>query len=327
MRLLAAVLVLALPSFAAKPVARAVRGSLDGLVVTSDSTGVVVRFLNVSKAEAQQGLDAVAKQLKLSGGLRIGFVKTQQSSLAALYFTGPGPLTVARLKDLAAACSQLKGATAAYAFVHPGPRNDELEDEAVWTFERGQLSKEQRISFRDDAAWVEWARKRLTAAELDAKKWPGWPLSALAVSLGLPGRDCLERPQAILELATSGFPRDVGENLVLTVVYLPEATLLEIRQLAETRATSPSKLVQDALSSVDKEEKLGAQVPTSGRAPWDEEMPHADKSPPRPLELFLTREIFNKLDARAADETASFSKLVEYAWRQANPFVEPKKTR
>ena len=54
-------------------------------------------------------------------------------------------------------------------------------------------------------------------------------------------------------------------------------------------------------------------------------MPQAEKSPLRPLELFLTREIFNKLDARSGDETVSISRLVEYAWRQAHPFVDPKK--
>ena len=52
-----------------------------------------------------------------------------------------------------------------------------------------------------------------------------------------------------------------------------------------------------------------------------------DKSPPRELQLFLSRDIFDKLDARAEGESVSLSKLVEYAWRQAHPFVAPKKSR
>lgn len=37
-------------------------------------------------------------------------------------------------------------------------------------------------------------RKRISTAELEKKKWPAWPLSELAISLALPGRDFLERP-------------------------------------------------------------------------------------------------------------------------------------
>ena len=119
----------------------------------------------------------------------------------------------------------------------------------------------------------------------------------------------------------------MGYNLVLFDVHLPDATVLEIRQRAEKQAASASKVVQDALVAAAEQQLLGEQVPTWGRAPWDEAMPRADKAPPRPLPLFLTRALFNKLDARAAEEAVSVSKLVEYAWRRAHPFVEPKKTR
>lgn len=323
MRLALALLLFSLPAFAAKPVARPVRGSLDERLVTQDAAGVLVRFVGVSKAEAQTGLDGVAKQLP--GALRIGFLKTQASSLAVIYVVGSAAVTMKRLKDLAAAASRLEGAKAAYAFLHPGPRDPELEIEAYWAFEGGKATAEQRLAFRDDDNFVQWARKRITTAQLDAKKWPTWPLSELTIALGLPGRDFLERPFGLLDLATYGFPRDVGENLVMTVVYLPDATVFEIRQLAEKQSASPSKVVQDTLVAVDTEQKLGAQVPTSGRAPWDEAMPQAEKSPPRELDLFLTRETFNKLNARSDDETLSLSKLVDYAWRQAHPFVDPKK--
>lgn len=314
MRAFVLALALATPALAAKPVARPLRGSLDALVVTDDSTGVLVRFLSVSRAQAQAGLDAIAPP----GGWRVGFLKTPQSSIAAIYLTA-GEVTVARLRELAAACSQLKGAVAAYAFLHPAARNQDLEAEAVWTYEAGQLKKEQRLAWRDNEAWGQWARKRLQRAELDARKWPGWPLSELAVSLGIPGRDFLERPMALLELAAAGFPRDVGQNLVLTTVYVPEATLLEIRQLAETQHASESKVVQDTFAT----EKLSLPVDAASRAPWDD----ADKASMRELPLFLTRDVFNAVDTRAVEEVKTFSKVVEHAWRQAHPFVAPKKSR
>ncbi len=306
----------------ARPVAAPLRGSLEQRVVTEDAVGVLVRFLGVTKSEAQDGLDAVVKAQAGSGELQIGFVKTQASSLAVLYFVGQKQVTLARLRTLAAACSQIKGAKSAYLFLHPGPRNPELETEAVWTFEAGKPVVEKRIAFRDDDSYMQWVRRKISRSELDEKMWPTWPLSELSLALGLPGRDFLERPFGMLDLATYGFPRDVGENLVLVQVYLPDPTLLEIRQLAEKQSASPSKVVQDALMSVDKEQKLGAQVPTSGRAPWDEAMPQSEKLTPRAFELFLTRDLFNKLDARASDETVSLSKLVEYAWRQAHPFAK-----
>ncbi|MBS1153075.1 MAG: hypothetical protein H6Q89_4773, partial [Myxococcaceae bacterium] len=60
-------LLLTLPALAARPVARPVRGSLDERAVTQDSVGVLVRFLGVSKPQAQAGLDAVARQQRLEG--------------------------------------------------------------------------------------------------------------------------------------------------------------------------------------------------------------------------------------------------------------------
>jgi hypothetical protein len=319
----AALVLFALPASSARPVARPERGSLDDRSVTNDSVGVLVRFLGVSKEEAQSGIDALEKQSRAKlGTLRVGFVKTKAASLAVVYSTSGLKLSLERFKELAASCSKLKGARAAYVFLHPGPLHQDLEVEGYWTYENGQLVSERRLSFRDDESYLQWVRKRLTTAELNVKKWASWPLSELTLAVGLPGRDFLERPYGVLELATSGFPRDVGENLVLTVVYLPEATLLEIRQLAEKENASPSKVVQDALVLADGEQKLGAQVPTSGRAPWDEEMPQAEKAVLRRLEVFLTSEVFDKLDARVVDETVTLSKIVEYAWRQAHPFAK-----
>lgn len=318
-----AALPLALLLLAARPVAKPVRGSLDALQVKDDGAGVLVRFLGVSKSKAQEGLDRVAQS---NPGLRIGFVRTQASSIAALYAT-QGSVTLQRLKDLAAACSRLDGATSAYVFLHPGPRNHELEAESYWEYVGGALKRENRIAWRDDETWMSWVRKRTTTAELEAKKWPGWPLSDLAVQLGIPGRDFLVRPQAMLELAEAPWPRDVGPNLVLTVVSLPDATVLEMRQLSETRNVSVSKVVHDALAKTDEEQKLGVQIESAGRAPWEDDGPHADKSPPREIELFLTRALFDKLDAQAEAESSSFSKMVERAWRQAHPFVDPKKKR
>jgi hypothetical protein len=307
----------------ARPVAAPVRGSVDAMNVTHDAAGVLVRFLGVPKAKAQAGLDGLAAQWP---GLRIGFVKTQASSVAAVYVT-EGTVTVQRLKDLAAACSKLEGAKNAAAFIHPGPRNDALELEAFWEFEKGVLAREKRLAWRDDATYAAWVRKKKTTGELTAAMWPTWPLSELAVSLGIPGRDFLERPMAVLDLAVDGYPRDVGDNLVRVVVALPDATLLEVRQLAETRGVSWSKVMQDALERTDSEQKLGAEVPAGGQAPWEGDGPHAAKSPPREVVLFFTRALFDKLDAQAGDESVSFSKVVELGWRQAHLYVDPKKQR
>jgi|GEM_PF-2841444 len=325
MRLALCLTLLCLPALAAKPVAHTERGSLDGRVVSMDSFGVVVRFLGVSKAEAQTGLDAVAKKHPRLAPLSIGFIRTQASSLAAISLLDVKPHTVAELKALAADCAQLKGVAAGYVYLYPGPNDETLETEAVWTYENGKAPREQRLAFRDDPTYVEWLRRRATTAELEAKKWPSWPLSQLVIATGLPGRHALEVPFELGDLAVDGFPRDVGENLVRVRLYLPDATLLEIRQQAEKLKVSPSKVVHDALSAAEAEQKLGAEVPTSGRAPWDEAMPQADKVVLKPLALFFTRAIYDVLDARTEGETVTLLKLVEDAWRHAHPHQSEKK--
>ena len=176
------------------------------------------------------------------------------------------------------------------------------------------MSGEKRVTYRDGNG-------------LEAKKWPSWPLAELAITVGVPGRDFLERPSGLLDLARDGFPRDVGENLVLVRVQLPDATLLEIRQLAEKQQASTSKEIQAALDAAVAEQALGLQVPISQRAPWDLEMPQAEKAPLRPLDLFITRDIFDQLSALAEKDNVSLSVLVELAWRQAHPFIDPRKAR
>ncbi len=307
----------ALPSFASRPLEPN---------VSKDAVGVLVRFLGISKTDAQARLDAVAEQQQLSGALRIGFLKTQASSLAIVYVVGPGALTLSRLKGLAAACSAIAGATAAYAYFYPGLRNSALEAEGYWHYEAGRLVTEKQLAFRDDRFFVQWTQKQISRAELSGKKWPHWPLSELTRALGLPGRDFLERPLGLLEVAASGFPRDVGENLVLSEVHLPVATLFEIRQSAERENASLSKVVQDALVAAEADEKFGAQLSVSGGAE-SEEPSHDFEKGWRPLELFLTRPWFNKLDGRSEGSQSNLSMQIEAAWRQAHPLDVPKKTR
>lgn len=325
MRLALCLTLLCLPALAAKPVARIERGGLDGRVVSKDAFGVIVRFLNVSKADAQRQLDEAAAKHPRLAPLSIGFIKTQASSLAAISMLNLRPTTVGELKALAADCAQLKGVAASYVFLYPGSNDETLETEAVWTFEPGKPVREQRFAFRDDPTYVEWVRRRASTAQLEAKKWQTWPLSQLVVATGLPGRQVLEVPFELNDLALSNFPRDVGENLVRVQLYLPDATLLEIRQEGEKRKCSTSKVVQDALTVAETEQKLGAEVPTSGRAPWDEAGAQADKAVLKPFDIYLTRPLYDVLDARSEDDTVTLLKLVEDAWRHAHPFASAKK--
>jgi hypothetical protein len=293
-------------------------------VVTDDSAGVLLHFRELGRAEAQAKLDALAGQQGLEGQLRVGFVRTKLATLAALYLGGREPVTVKRLQQLALAASRLDGVAAAYAFLHPGPRNDQLELEAWWGYARGAPTGERRLAFRDDDGWVQWARRRLSFGELELRKWPLWPLSALAVTLGLPGRVFLERPRGMLDLATWPAPTDVGENLVLNLAFLPNRTVLEMRQLAEKSRASLSKVVQDALISSEAEANLGVSPAESLRAPWDLEMPEAEKAQYQEVQLYFAREVMNRLDAKIDEDAVNLSRLVDFAWRRAHPYVEKK---
>ena len=320
-------LVFALPALAARPVARPVRGGLDDRIVTHDAVGVLVQFDAVTKADAEHALDGLATQRSLAGELKVGFFKTSQATLAAVYVIRAGSLTIKRLKELAAACSRMQGAKAAWVFVHPGPSDDEFEVEGWWRFEAGQSVAEKRLAFRDNDSWVQWNRHRLSDQQLELRKWPGWPLSELAVSLALPGRDFLERPQGLLDLSTWEFPRDVGTHQVLTVIYLPDATVLEIRQQAEATKASPSKVLQDALVGADGSKELGVPPATADFAPWDEDLPTGEKSPLRELPLFLTQEVWSRLQEKADAESLSNSRVVAYAWRHEHPFLIKQKQK
>lgn len=320
-------LLLCLPALAGKPVAKPVRGGLDERVVTKDVAGVLVQFDGATKTDAEGELDAAAKKLKLVGGLRVGFFKTDKATLAAVYVVAPGTVTVKGLKEVAAECSRMAHAKAAWAFLHPGATDTELEVEGWWRFEAGQPVAQKRLAFRDDDSWVQWNRRRLSDADFQLKKWPGWPLSELAIALGLPGRDFLERTLALLDLSTWDFPRDVGANQVIERVYLPAATLLELRQHSETTHASVSKLVEDAIIAADGAGELGVAPQAADRAPWDDEMPESTKSPPRELALFLTQEVWGRVDAKMQALSVSESKLVEYAWRREHPWSAKKKAK
>ena len=198
--------------------------------------------------------------------------------------------------------------------------NDALEVEAWWRFEAGVAVTEKRLAFRDDDGWVQWNRRRLTPQQLELKKWPSWPLSELAIALGLPGRDFLQRPLGLLDLSSWEFPSDVGANLKLAFVSLPDATALEIRQQAETTRASTSKVVEDAIVAAETASVLGEPAPQADRAPWDEDMPAAAKTSSRELPLFLTHQTWDRIEAKADSESLSDARVVEYAWRREHPF-------
>ena len=220
----------------------------------------------------------------------------------------------------------MPGAKSASAFVHPWPGAEPLDFEAWWRFEGGGETAQRRLAFRENEDWALLLRRKISAAQLAEKKWPSWPLSELCVALGLPGRDFVERPQALLDLASWEFPRDVGANQVLTVAYLPDATVLEIRQLAEASKASASRMVEDAVLATDKASKLGESPDAAELAPWDEEAPGVTRAPLRELPLFFSRAVWERLEVKTGDDAVSESHLIETAWRIQHPYSSKRKS-
>ena len=53
----------------------------------------------------------------------------------------------------------------------------------------------------------------------------------------------------------------------------------------------------------------------------------ADRPVARELPLFLTREVWGLVETKADAQSQSHSKIVEYAWRDAHPYGDPKKKK
>lgn len=318
MRAAFAVMVLGAALAEAKsPIARPYQGSVLARRIDRDAAGLIAKFAEgAKKAEVQPQLEAVLKGLG-TGAPTVGFVKTDKGPLAAIYPSEA--TTVEQLLALATAVSQVSGVEAVWAYLHPG--GDELALEAWWKFQKGTRVDEDLFEWREDVTYTKYLRRSVEAREWQKRKWGKYPLAELARTLGLPGRDALERPRAMLELATAPWPRDVGENLVHVYVFWADGMLLEVRQESERLKVSMSRVVEDAVRAVHAMNKLGESPKLETRAPYDSAGEQQDSlTRTKELGLFLTRETFDRLEEQDHD----FSLLTADVWRIAHPYKKAK---
>jgi hypothetical protein len=317
---------LCLTSLVAFAVARPMKVPLEKWGVERDSFGVVLTFApGTTRATAQQVVDALAH----GGGFKAGqlqavFFHTPQARAVGVLFSRPG-FTVGKGLELARDASAENGVRDAYAFFHPGPTDEDVELEAWWRYQLGELKETRQQNFRDSTEYVTWVRRHGSEQAL-ARAELAWPLTKLAHALGIPGRDALVQPWALLDWAEGGWPNDVGDDLVRLSVEVPGEMAMEMRQQAELGHVSPSKLVRDALNAASTDGHLGDPPSSDVLAPYDEgAKPSAKgKSAPREQVVFLDRDTFFAVQTAAESASESFGKLVEYAWRRAHPFKAPR---
>jgi hypothetical protein len=304
---------------AAKPVAKTYRGPLDDFDVSQQSSGVIAKFEEPDKAKAQATLDSVAAALKLLGAVRVSFLRTTQGTFAAVILETP-TLKFGRCTELARLLSKKDGVNEAWAYVTAGPRNQSLEGEATFAFVHGEAGVSQRLQYRDDPKYLELVRRKIPASTWRLARWPDYPISALTLKLGLPGRAVLDFPWELPTVATTPAPNDAGENLVLTSVELPGGMTTEIQQLALRDNVSMSKEVTDALKKA-RDAKTLTKLPTAGVAAYDEGQPDAEKHARRELTVYLPAEEQESAQDAGDGQSISLSRIVQYAWRQAHPIA------
>ncbi len=307
-------------ALAAKPVARQYKGPLDGLDVREQSTGVLARFSAPDRAAAERTLSTLSSAMGLDDVIRVSFIRTATGPLAAIELdVAEHKLFFGRYTELARRLSAADGVETTWAFIAPGARDDTLEQEAVYQFERGAPAGEQRALYRDDPAYLVYVRKRSSAAAWHKARWPGYPLSNLAKQAGLPGRSCLDLPWQLQALAAQAWPTDAGENLVFTQVDLPGGMASEIQQAALKEQRSASGLVAQALESARLAKELGDRPSHDRYASYDEGQPDADKHARRSLTLYLPEPELDAAEDAGGAEALSLSRVVQYAWRRAHP--------
>jgi hypothetical protein len=317
---LALLCLLSMPALAAHPVAKPLKGPLEKWDVQRDSTGVVLTFdAGAKKDAAHQLLDSLARgQGFQAGQLQAAFLKTPKSRAVALLIAKPG-FTVGKLLELARDASAESGVTGAWAFFCPGPTDEDVELEAYWHYQNGDLADSSRQNFRDSTEYMAWVRRRGSEQALSRAQL-SWPLSKLAKELGVPGRDAFVRPWGLMDWAQSGWPEDAGDDLVRVPVQVPDAMSMEIRQAAELSKASPSKLIHDALAATVTEGKLGEAPATETLAPYDEGGTDAAKVRSKELVLYVDRDTYWSVQSAAESKSESFGRLVQYAWRRLHPF-------
>ncbi len=246
-------------------------------------------------------------------------MRTTEGTFAAVIIETDS-LRFGRCTELARLQSKKDGVSETWAFVTPGPRDQALEGEATFAFVHGEPGVSQRLQYRDDPKYLELVRRKIPASTWRLARWPDYPISALALKLGLPGRSILDFPWELPTVATTPAPNDAGENLVLTFVELPGGMTTEIQQLALKQNVSVSKIVTDALK---KEREAGtlATAPSVRAAPYDEGQPDAEKHARRELTLYLPAEEQEHAQDAGDGKSMSLSRVVQAAWRQAHPIA------
>ena len=306
---------------AAKPVAPIQRGPLDALDVSADSTGVLVRFEGLTRAQAQQLFDEVGKQPAFKNKLTVSFFKTSRGPLAAVYLGAP-VIRFATLRQLAQTLSTRIGVVETFVFLYPAPRDETLETEAWERFSRGESVEAERRAFRDDPYYLSFVREQVTEAEWRTHRWPSYPLAELAQRVQLPGREVLEISRGMLALSASAAPTDAGENLAEVTIYLPGGMAMEMQQLAAKEKQSVSKLVAAALEEARVAKRLNVAAEVGTLAPYDEGRPGADQMAQRMLQLWLPEATLSPAEESANADASSFSRVVQKAWRRAHPHVK-----
>lgn len=306
-------------ALAAKPVAREYKGALDAVDVAQQSAGALVRFASADRAAAEAAVTRVSRALKVTDDVNVAFIRTDAGPLAALQLRVDGRLPFDRFTELARRLSAEPGVAAAWAFVAPGPRDDALEQEAVYRFERGEAVDEARLQYRADPVYLEHVRRKTSATAFHQARWPSYPLSQLALELKLPGRACLDEPWQLHTLSTVRWPIDAGENLSVVWVDLPGGIATEIQQHALKAQRSVSSVVAEALIDARKNKQLAKPPEHELFAKYDEGQPDSEKHARRSLTLFLPEAELDAAEDAGAAQAISLSRTVQYAWRRAHP--------
>jgi hypothetical protein len=169
-------------------------------------------------------------------------------------------------------------------------------------------------------------RRRMPRSAWRVSRWPNYPLSKLAASLGLPGRDCLDNPWQLETLATVPWPADAGENLSLVWVDLPGGMGAEIQQWGLRGKQSASAAVAQALEEARSAGELGDAPESTTTAGYDDGRPGAQRHSRRTMTLYLPAEEVEAAQDAAAGQAQSLSRVVQHAWRRAHP-LSPKPSR
>ena len=299
---------------AARPAVQApFRGDVESLDFGGHSTGVLVTFADgTALAKGKAAIDACAAPVSGRVSARAGFLKTPLAQLAVVHPSEPA--TARAVLGLASCLSKQGGVkeTNAYFF----PRVDSgVEVEAVWRYQQGVKLERKAFPWRDDPEYTRFVRRATTRAEYVAHQWSAYPLSDLAKKLGLPGRAVLEQHGALM-WEDGDYPRDAGEDLARTMVYLPTGVALEVLQDSERSKVSVSKLLADALLAAQKAKALGAEGTAVAAEVTVKE---------RPLHIYLPRTLLAATEAVGDARGESVSVIVRKAWQRAREEQEKPK--